>query len=62
MHQVVPRDDEVLLVPPTVAAGACYLTGRYPGPAAEAAFLDGAGIGDNNAFQLAGLADSDLAA
>ena len=30
-------DDEVLLVPPTVAAETCYRIGRYPGPAAQAA-------------------------
>ena len=53
-------NDEVLLVPPTVVAEACYLIDRYLGPAAEAAFLDSVGIGDNYAFQLAGLADSDL--
>ena len=47
-------NDEVLLVPPTVLFGACHLIDRYLGPAAEAAFLDSAGIGDNNAFQLAG--------
>ena len=41
------RNDEVLLVPPTVAAGACYLTGRYPGPTAQAAFPDSAGTGGN---------------
>ena len=33
---------------------------RYLGPAAEAAFLDSVGIGDNYAFHLAGLVDSDL--
>jgi len=33
-------NDEVLLVPPAVVAGACYLIDRYPGPAAKAAFLD----------------------
>jgi uncharacterized protein len=54
------RNDEVLLVPPTVVAEACYLIDKYLGPAAEAAFLDSVGIGDNYAFQLAGLADSDL--
>jgi uncharacterized protein len=43
-------NDEVLPVPPTAVAGACYLTGRYPGPAAESAFPDSAGTGDNNAF------------
>jgi uncharacterized protein len=52
-------DDEVLLVPPTVVAGACYLIDRYPGPAAEAAFPDSAGTGGNNVFQLAGSAGSD---
>jgi len=52
--------DEVLLVPPTVVAEACYLIDRYLGPAAEAAFLDSMGTGDNYAFQLAGLADSDI--
>ena len=54
------RNDDVLLVVPTVVAEACYLIDRYLGPAAEAAFLDSVGIGDNYAFQLAGLADSDL--
>jgi hypothetical protein len=49
-------------VPPTVAAGACYLTGRYPGPAAQAAFPDSAGTGGIYAFPLAGLTDPDLAA
>ena len=53
-------NDEVLLVPPTVVAEACYLIDTYLGPVAEAAFLDSVGIGDNYAFQLAGLADSDL--
>ena len=53
-------NDEVLLVPPTVVAEACYLTGRYLGPAAQAAFLDSAGPGDRYAFQLAGLTDTDL--
>ena len=53
-------NDEVLLVPPTVVAGACYLIDRYLGPAAEAAFLDSAGIGDTYAFQLAGLTGTDL--
>ena len=53
-------DDDGLLVPPAVAAGACYMIDRYLGPAAEAAFLDSVGIGDNYAFQLAGLVDSDL--
>jgi uncharacterized protein len=47
-------------VPPTVIAEACCLIDRYPGPAAEAAFLDSAGIGDKYAFQLAGLTDADL--
>jgi uncharacterized protein len=36
------------------------LIGKYLGPAAEAAFLDSAGIGDTYAFQLAGLTDADL--
>ena len=54
------RNDDVLLVPPTVIAEACYLIDRYLGPAAEAAFLDSVGIGDTYAFQLAGLTDSDL--
>jgi hypothetical protein len=54
------RNDDVLLVVPTVVAEACYLIDRYLGPAAEAAFLDSVGIGDNYAFQLAGLVDSDL--
>jgi uncharacterized protein len=54
------RNDDVLLVVPTVVAEACYLIDRYLGPAAEAAFLDSVGIGDNCAFQLAGLVDSDL--
>ena len=53
-------NDDVLLVVPTVVAGACYLIGRYLGPAAEAAFLDSVGIGDDYACQLAGLVDSDL--
>ena len=53
------RNDGVLLVVPTVVAEACYLIDRYLGPAAEAAFLDSVGIGDNYAFQLAGLAGSD---
>ena len=42
-------NDDVLLVPPTVVAEACYLIDRYPGPAAEAAFLDSVGIGDTYA-------------
>ena len=42
-------------MPPTA-----YLFDRYLGPAAEAAFLDSAGIGGKYAFQLVGLADSDL--
>jgi len=54
------RNDDVLLVVPTVVAEACYLIDRYLGPAAEAAFLDSVGIGDNYALQLAGLVDSDL--
>ena len=49
------RNVDVLLVVPTVVAEACYLIDRYLGPAAEAAFLDSVGIGDNYAFQLAGL-------
>jgi hypothetical protein len=53
-------NDEVLLVPPTVVAEACYLIDKYLGPAAEAAFLDSVGTGDDYAFQLAGLVDSDL--
>ena len=53
-------NDDVLLVPPTVVAEACYLIDRHLGPAAEAAFLDSAGIGDTYAFQLAGLTDADL--
>ncbi len=53
-------NDDVLLVPPTVVAEACYLIDRYPGPAAEAAFLDSVGTGDTYAFQLAGLTDADL--
>jgi uncharacterized protein len=53
-------NDDVLLVPPTVVAEAGYLIDRYLGPAAEAAFLDSAGIGDTYAFQLAGLTDADL--
>jgi len=48
------RNDEVLLVPPTVVAEACYLIDRYLGPAAEAAFLDSVGIGDNYAFSWPG--------
>ena len=51
------RNDDVLLVLPTVVAEACYLIDRYLGPAAEAAFLDSVGNGDNYAFQLAELAD-----
>ena len=47
-------------MPPTVVAEACYLIDRYLGPAAEAAFLDSAGIGDTYAFQLAGLTGTDL--
>ena len=54
------RNDDVLLVPPTVVAEACYLIDKYLGPAAEAAFLDSVGIGDTYAFQLAGLTDADL--
>ena len=53
-------NDDVPLVPPTVVAEACYLIDRYPGPAAEAAFLDSVGIGHKSAFQLAGLTDADL--
>jgi hypothetical protein len=53
-------NDDVLLVPPTVVAEACYLIDRYLGPAAEAAFLDSVGIGGKYAFQLAGLTDADL--
>jgi len=53
-------NDEVLLVPPTVVAEACYLIDRYLGSAAEDAFLDSVGIGDVYAFQLAGLTDTDL--
>jgi hypothetical protein len=61
VHRAVFRgNDEVLLVPPTGLAEACYLIDRYPRPAAQAAIPDSAGIGDNNAFQLAGLVDSDL--
>lgn len=33
-------NDDVLLVPPTVVAEACYLIDRYLGPTAEAAFPD----------------------
>ena len=47
-------------MPPAVAAEACYLTDRYLGPAAQAAFPGGAGTGDHNAFRLAGSASSDL--
>ena len=54
------RNRDVLLVLPTVVAEACYLIDKYLGPAAEAAFLDSVGTGDNYAFQLAGLADSDV--
>jgi predicted nucleic acid-binding protein len=54
------RNDDVLLAPPTVLAEACYLIDRYLGPAAEASFLDSVGIGADYAFQLVGLADSDL--
>ena len=54
------RNDDVLLVPPTVAAETCYLTDRFLGPAAEAAFLDSVGTGDSYAFQLTGLTDPDL--
>ena len=54
------RNDDVLLVPPTVLAEACYLIDRYLGPAAEASFLDSVGIGADYAFQLVGLTDSDL--
>jgi hypothetical protein len=53
-------NDEVLLVPPTVAAGTCSLIDRYPGPALQAAFQDSANTGDNNTSELAGLADSGL--
>jgi predicted nucleic acid-binding protein len=53
-------NDEVLLVPPTVVAEACYLIDRYLGPAAEAAFLESVGIGDTYSFQLVALIDSDL--
>jgi predicted nucleic acid-binding protein len=52
--------DEVLLVPPTVLAEACYLIDKYLGPKAEAAFLDGVGLGSDYPFQLAELVDSDL--
>jgi hypothetical protein len=34
-------------VPPTVVAEACCLIDKYLGPAAEAAFLDSIGTGDN---------------
>jgi hypothetical protein len=47
------RNEDVLLVLPTVVAEACYLIDRYLGPAAEAAFLDSVGTGDNYVFQLA---------
>ena len=53
-------NDDVLLVPPTVLAEACYLIDRYLGPAVEAAFLDSVGTGDKYAFQLAGLTDTEL--
>ncbi len=53
-------NDDVLLVPPTVLAEACYLIDTYLGPAAEAAFLDSVGTGDKYAFQLAGLTDTEL--
>jgi len=53
-------NDDVLLVPPTMVAEACYLIDKYLGPAAEAAFLDSVGTGDKYAFQLAGLTDADL--
>jgi uncharacterized protein len=43
-----------------VVTEACYLIDRYLGPAAEAAVLDSVGIGDNYAFQLAAVTDSDL--
>jgi predicted nucleic acid-binding protein len=60
MYRVVPGNDDVLLVPPTVVAEACYLIDRYIGPTADAAFLVSVGIGDKYPFRLAGLTDADL--
>jgi uncharacterized protein len=37
--------DDVLLVPPTVLAEACYLIDKYLGPTAEGAFLNSIGAG-----------------
>jgi predicted nucleic acid-binding protein len=52
--------DEPLIVPPTVLAETCYMIDRFLGPAAEAVFLDGIGMGPGYRFQLAELIDTDL--
>jgi uncharacterized protein len=52
--------EDVLVVPPTVIAEACYLTDKFLGPQAEAAFLDSVGAGAGYSFQLVELVDSDL--
>lgn len=53
------RAPDVLMVPATVLAETCYLTGRTLGPTAEAAFLDSVGMGPGYTFQLVVLVDSD---
>ena len=52
--------EDVLLVPPTVLAEACYLIDKFLGAKAEAAFLDSVGNGLDYPFQLAELTGSDL--
>jgi uncharacterized protein len=54
------RTPDVLMVPATVLAEACYLIDRTLGPAADAAFLDSVGTGPDYTFQLVELVDSDL--
>jgi len=52
--------DELLIVPPTVLAEACYMIDKYLGAESEAKFLDSVGIGPSYRFQLAELGDADL--
>jgi uncharacterized protein len=54
------RTSDVLMVPVTVLAEACYLIDKTLGPTAEAAFLDSVGTGLEYTFQLVELVDSDL--
>lgn len=52
--------EELLIVPPTVLAEACYMIDKYLGAETEARFLDSIGIGPRYRFQLAELVDGDV--